>query len=54
MERRRSGLDPIGETFSGLDGPVKAIRDATPQAVHPLHPSRPSRPTCLGQRNNTG
>ena len=34
MERRRSGLDPIGETFSGLDGPVKAIRDATPQAVH--------------------
>ena len=34
MERRRSGLDPIGETFSGLDGPVKAIRDDSPQARH--------------------
>ena len=32
MERKRDGLVPIGEAFGGLDGPVKAIRDATPQA----------------------
>ena len=34
MARKRDGLVPIGEVFSGLDGPVKEIRDATPQAVH--------------------
>ena len=30
MERKRDGLVPIGESFSGLDGPVKALRDASP------------------------
>ena len=25
---------PIGEAFSGLGGPVKAIRDASPQALY--------------------
>ena len=35
MQRQHDGeLVPIGEAFSGLDGPVKAIREATPQARH--------------------
>ena len=34
MARKRDGLVPIGEVFSDLDGPVKEIRDASPQAVH--------------------
>ena len=34
MQRQRGGLVPIGEAFGGLDGPVKAIREATPQALH--------------------
>ena len=31
---RKQGLVPIGEVFGGLDGPVKAIREASPQARH--------------------
>ena len=27
-------LVPIGEVIGGLDGPVAAIRDASPQALH--------------------
>ena len=34
MQRKRDGLVPIGEALADLGGPVKAIRDATPQAVH--------------------
>ena len=34
MERKRDGLLPIGEVFGSLDGPVQAIRDASPQARH--------------------
>ena len=34
MQLKRDGLVPIGEVFGGLDGPVKAIRDASPQALH--------------------
>jgi len=34
MERKREGLVHIGEAFSDLNGPVKAIRGATPQALH--------------------
>ena len=31
MQRQRDGeLVPIGEVFGGLDGPVKALREATP------------------------
>ena len=33
MERKQ-GLVPIREAFGGLDGPVRAIREATPQALH--------------------
>ena len=30
MERQRGELVPIGEAFSGLDGSVKALREAAP------------------------
>ena len=30
---RKQGLVPIGEVFGGLNGPVKAIRKASPQAL---------------------
>ena len=32
--RQRGELVPIGDALSGMGGPVKAIREATPQAVH--------------------
>ena len=32
MQRKQDGLVPIGEALSGLGGPVKALREATPQA----------------------
>ena len=31
---RKQGLAPIGDAFSGMGGPMKAIRDASPQALH--------------------
>ena len=35
MQRQRDGeLVPIAEAFSDLSGPVQAIREATPQALH--------------------
>ena len=34
MARKRDGLVPVGEVIGGLDGPVKEIREASPQAVH--------------------
>ena len=34
MRRKRGELVPIGEAFDGLDGPVKALREASPQARH--------------------
>ena len=34
MQRQRGELVPIGEVIGGLGGPVKAIREATPQARH--------------------
>ena len=34
MKRKKTGLVPIGEIFSDLGGPVKAIRDASPPALH--------------------
>ena len=34
MQRQRGELVPIGEVVADLDGPVKAIRDASPQARH--------------------
>ena len=34
MQRKRSELVPIGDALADLGGPVKAIRDASPQALH--------------------
>ena len=34
MARQRGELVPIAEAFGDLDGPVKAIREASPQAWH--------------------
>ena len=34
MQSKRAELVPIAEAFGDLGGPVKAIRDATPQALH--------------------
>ena len=34
MQRKRNGLLPAAEVLSGLGGPVKAIREASPQARH--------------------
>ena len=34
MQRQRDGLVPVGEIIADLPGPVKAIREASPQAVH--------------------
>ena len=34
MQRKRDGLIPVGEALADLGGPVEAIRDASPQALH--------------------
>ena len=34
MQRKRGELVPIGEALADLDGPVAALRDASPQARH--------------------
>ena len=34
MERKQSNLGSIGEALSGLDRPVKTIRESAPQALH--------------------
>ena len=34
MQRKRSELVPVGEVIADLDGPVKTIREASPQARH--------------------
>ena len=34
MQRQRGELVPISEVVADLDGPVKAIREASPQALH--------------------
>ena len=34
MQRQSGELLPIGEVIGGLDGPVQALREASPQALH--------------------
>ena len=34
MQRQRSELVPIGDALADLHGPVQALREATPQALH--------------------
>ena len=43
LSSQRGGLVPIGEALADLHGPVKALREATPQAVHHF--------TCFDQVN---
>ena len=38
MQRQRGELVPIGEVVADLDGPVKAIREASRPGATPLHP----------------
>ena len=39
MQRQRDGeLVPVAEALAGLGGPVAAIRDASPQALHHFEP----------------
>ena len=53
MQRQRDGLVPIGEAFGDLDGPVKAIREASPQALR--HFTRFGRaPALLYVRERSG
>ena len=33
MQRKRDSLIPISEVMADLDGPVKALRETTPQAL---------------------
>ena len=34
MQRQRGELVPVGEVIADLPGPVQAIREASPQALH--------------------
>ena len=34
MQRKRGELVPIGEARADLPGPVQALREASPQALH--------------------
>ena len=34
MQRQRGGLVPIGDALADLSGPVKVIREASPQSRH--------------------
>ena len=34
MQRKRDGLVPIGDALPRLGGPMKAIRETSPQALH--------------------
>ena len=34
MQRQRGELVPIGDALADLDGPVKTLREASPQALH--------------------
>ena len=34
MQRKRGELVPIGEALADLPGPVQALREASPQALH--------------------
>ena len=51
MQRQRGELIPIGEVVSGLDGPVKETREASPQARH--HFTRADQVNQLPRRITT-
>ena len=54
MQRKRGELVPIGEVVADLPGHVKAIREATPQALHHYTRFDQVNPACLGQRSGPG
>ena len=47
MQRQRGELVPIGDALADLGGPVKAIREASPQARH--HFTLADRRCCMIQ-----
>ena len=51
MQRKRSELVPIAEAFSDLSGPVAALRDASPQALHHYTRFDQVDQLCYGQRS---
>ena len=51
MQRQRDGLVPVGEVIADLPGPVKAIREASPQALHHFTRFGPGESACRGQRS---
>ena len=54
MERKKDSFVSIGETLSGLDGPVKAIREASPPARHHFtQADQPSPRAPFRARRNT-
>ena len=54
MQRQRGELVPIGEVIDDLDGPVKAIRDASPQALHHFTRFDQAPPFRASQRSVSG
>ena len=51
QQRQHSELVPIGEVVADLDGPVKAIREASPQARHHFTLADQGKPVDRGQRS---
>ena len=47
MQRQRGGLVPIGDALADLGGPVKAIREDSPQARHHFTQADLTRPLRL-------
>ena len=50
--RERGELVPVAEVLSDLGGPVAAIRDASPQALH--HFTRADRRWCMNRLDPSG
>ena len=46
MARQRGELVPVAEALAGQCGPVKAIRDASPQTRRGFHRGRSGAPAC--------
>ena len=52
MARKQGDLIPVGEALADLPGPVQAIREASPQALH--HFTLADQVNQLGQRQRSG
>ena len=51
MQSKRGELVPVADVLSDLGGPVAAIRDTSPQALHHFTRFDQGKPACLGQRS---